>query len=186
LLTRHGETEWNRLGRWQGQQNLPLSSKGREQALALAASLKREPLSAVYSSVLQRSVETARAVAVLHNLNVCRDPRLNEINHGLWEGLTRREISAKYPQLLQAWEADPHSVKPPDGEDLADVEERVLAAIREITLAYPGETVCVVGHKMVNGIIRCHYLNLPLNDALRSVPEHAVYEVIEIPHPLWG
>jgi broad specificity phosphatase PhoE len=186
LLARHGETEWNRLGRWQGQHDLPLSSRGREQALALCARLKSERLSAVYSSALRRAIETAHEIAVCHRLNVCRDARLNELNLGEWEGLRRQEIATKYPQLLQAWEADTRSVSPPNGESVADLERRVLSAIQEIALAYPGETVCLIGHKMTNGIIRCRYLDLLLNDALQGVPEQAVAEVIEIPHPLWG
>jgi broad specificity phosphatase PhoE len=121
LLARHGQTEWNRLGRWQGQQDLPLNATGREQALALSASLKQEPLAAVYSSVLQRSVETAHEVAVRHKLNVCRDARFNEIDLGTWGGLLRKEIAAKDPQLLEAWFADPRSVCPPAGESWRSV-----------------------------------------------------------------
>jgi broad specificity phosphatase PhoE len=186
LLARHGETDWNREGRWQGQKNVPLSNRGREQALTLANRLKSEQLAAVYSSALQRAIATAQEIAIRHKLNVCRDERLNEIDLGEWEGLPHKDIVAKYPQLLQAWERDPFSVQPPNGEGIAQLERRVLAAVREIALAYPGETVCLIGHKMTNGIIRCHYLGLPLNEALRTVPDHAVYEAIEIPHPQWG
>jgi broad specificity phosphatase PhoE len=184
FLARHGETDWNRQGRWQGQENVPLNAAGREQAMALSASLKKEPLAAVYSSTLRRAIETAQVVAAQHKLNVCRDERLNEINLGDWEGLTRKEIKTRYPELLEQWEADPYGVKPPNGESIAEVERRVIAVLQEIALAYPGETVCLIGHKVTNGIIRSRYLGLPLNDALQSVPAHAVWEVIELPYPL--
>ena len=186
LLARHGETDWNRLGRWQGQADPPLNDSGRRQALALGASLKTSVLAAVYSSTLKRASETAQVVAAQHRLNVCRDPRLNEIDLGDWEGLTRKEISVRYADLLRAWEADPCSVRPPHGETIADLEERVLAVMREIARAYPGETVCVVGHKISNGVIRSRYLGLPLIEALRSAPEHIVVDTMDIPHPLWG
>ena len=186
LLARHGETDWNRLGRWHGQQNPPLNARGTAQASALGHALKGQALSAVYSSLLLRAVSTAQEVALQHRLNVCRDARLNEINLGAWEGLPQKEIAARYPQILQAWQDDPRSTRPPDGESIAELEERVLAAVDEIAIAYPGETVCVIGHKMTNGVIRSHYLGLPLNEALRSIPGHAAYEIVEVPHPLWG
>ena len=132
LLACHGETDWNRLGRWQGQKDLPLNGRGREQALALSAHLKNERLAAVYSSLLRRAIETAHEVALPHRLNVCRDERLNELDLGAWEGLQRQEIAAKYLQLLQAWETDTRSVSPPNGESVADLEKRVLSAMREI------------------------------------------------------
>jgi broad specificity phosphatase PhoE len=186
LLARHGETDWNTQGRWQGQEDVPLNSKGKEQALKLAARLKGESLAAVYSSALRRAIETAQEVALHHRINVCRDARLNEINLGSWEGLPYKEIAARYPDLLAAWNSDPQSVRPPGGESIAELEQRVLDATQEIALAFPGETVCLIGHKMTNGVIRHHYLGLELNEALRGEPEHAVCEVVEIPHPLWG
>jgi broad specificity phosphatase PhoE len=186
LLARHGETDWNQQGRWQGQQNLALNRAGIDQALALSAKLKKERLAAVYSSALRRSVETAQAIAHAHNLNVCRDERLNEIGLGEWEGMPRKEIAAKYPQILQMWESDARSTRPPHGESIAELEKRVLEALQEIARAYPGETVCLIGHKMSNGVIRCHYLGLSLNEALRGVLPQGEYEVIAIPHPRWG
>jgi broad specificity phosphatase PhoE len=186
LLARHGETDWNQRSRWQGQRDIPLNGTGRNQALALSAALRKEQLAAVYSSTLQRAVETAQMIAKEHKLNVCRDERFNETYLGAWEGLTRKEIGAAYPQLLQAWDADPRSVTPPNGESISAVEQRILAALQEIARAYPGESVCLIGHKFTNGIIRSHYLGLPLVEALSGVLAQGTYEVIAIPHPLWG
>jgi broad specificity phosphatase PhoE len=183
LLARHGETDWNRQQRWQGQANVPLNGDGRAQAQALSATLKKEPLAAVYSSTLQRAVETAHLIAVQHRINVSRDARLNEINLGAWEGLSRKEILARYPDLLAAWEADPRSVTPPKGESFAQLEERVLAVMHEIAHAYPGETVCLIGHKMTLGAIRCRYLGLELKEALGSDTGHGRLETVEIPYP---
>ena len=185
-MARHGETDWNRLGRWHGQQDPPLNGAGKEQARALAAQLQHEELSAIYCSVLRRSIETAQEVAARHRMNVCRDARLNELRLGAWEGLTRKDIAARYPDLLQAWDSDPLSVRPPGGESIAELQERVLAVLSEIALAYPGETVCMIGHNVGNRIVHCRYLGLPLSKALAGVLEHAVCEVIEIPHPQWG
>jgi len=92
LLVRHGETVWNREGRYQGVIDVPLSPEGERQAAALAVQLRSEPLAAVYSSTLRRAYYTAVPIAAAHGLTVIRDPRLNEINQGQWEGLRPAEI----------------------------------------------------------------------------------------------
>lgn len=180
LLARHGETDWNRLGRWQGWTDVPLNARGREQAAALSKALKGEALAAVYSSSLCRAVETAQIVAAQYRMNVCRDARLNEINLGAWDGLTTKEISL-HGDLYRAWMTTPQQVRLPGGETVAELERRVLAVIREIATAYPGETVCVIGHGVVNAAIRSHYLGMSIVDALRTEAPHAVYEVLTIP-----
>lgn len=183
LLARHGETDYNRQGRLQGTSDIPLNGKGRDQATRLAAGLKREQLAAVYTSTLQRAIETAQGIAVQHRLNVSRDERLNEIRLGQWEGLSTRDLAARYGQIWQAWSADPSSVTPPDGESLAQVQKRVLAVTREIALAFPGEIVCLVAHGMTNAVIRSHYLGIPLADALRTIPAQGEWEAIQLPYP---
>jgi signal transduction histidine kinase len=92
LLCRHGRTDWNDLGRYQGQTDVPLNKLGRQQAQALAQLLRSEPIGAVYSSDLSRAADTASEIARFHGLEVRRDARLREINQGRWEGLTVRQI----------------------------------------------------------------------------------------------
>jgi broad specificity phosphatase PhoE len=183
LLARHGETDWNRQHRFQGQTDIALNSNGRSQAMALNASLKSEPLAAVYSSALRRAVETAQIIAAQHRLNVSRDERLNEIRMGDWEGMVYKDWANKYPSLKQALENDRRSVTAPNGESIDQLERRVLSMMKEIALAYPGETVCVIGHGMVNAVIRSHYLNIAFNDALRSMPAQGVWEDLDLPYP---
>lgn len=181
LLVRHGETQWNREGRWQGQADVPLSMAGWMQAAALAYRTKTEPIAAIYCSALQRAARTAQAIGAVHDLSVYCDAGLNEINLGQWEGLLYREIQERDPVLLQAWETDPRQVRPPGGESVEEAEQRVLCAVQEITAKYPGATVCIVAHKVTNALIRSHYLRLPLVSALRGEPQHAVWERIELP-----
>jgi broad specificity phosphatase PhoE len=183
LLARHGETDWDRQGRWYGSSNPSLNNKGEQQARALSAKLKNERLSAVYTSAQRCSVDTGHAVATVFKLNVCRDARLNEINLGAWEGMTRKDIASRYPDLLRQWESDPTQVSPPQGETIAAVEERVLAVLREITTAYPREVVCLIGHQYVNAIIRHCYLGMPLAEAAGIAAVLDSWDVVELPHP---
>jgi len=97
ILIRHGETEWNRDGRFLGWRESDLTELGRQQAGALALALRNTPLSAIYSSPSQRTVITAQAINVHHGLEIHTDPRLRELNQGQVEGLTASQIRARFP-----------------------------------------------------------------------------------------
>lgn len=132
ILIRHGETTWNIEGRYQGQEDTPLSPRGLEQGQLLAQGLKDVPLDVCISSPLQRSYQTCKFCADLHQLPVATDARLTEINHGDWEGVLAPDIAARYPQEFEQWHTAPHLVQMPGkgGECLEDVCRRVRAAIR--------------------------------------------------------
>src|SRR5579871_641611 len=113
-IVRHGETEWNRDGRVQGHTDVPLSGEGIEQARRVAERLSREPISAVWSSDLARALDTARAIAAPHDLEVHSTPLLRETMLGEWEGLTEPEIVARGDSArFQAWRRDPAVNRPP-------------------------------------------------------------------------
>jgi broad specificity phosphatase PhoE len=134
LLVRHGETEWNRLHRWQGHTDTPLNATGRAQVRELALALAGERVDAVYSSDLSRASETAAAIAAEHGLPVHVDPDLREIDVGGREGLTREEVAQRFPE--DGW----------DGETREQHAERVLRALHRIADRHPDERVVVVGH----------------------------------------
>lgn len=183
ILCRHGETEWNRLGRYQGRTDVPLNERGREQARELARSLCNEPIAAVYSSMLDRAYETALEVARVHRLDVQRDPRLNEINQGLWEGLRRDEIVAAHGELHASWLDYPLDLRLPEGETLEEVRERVRAALDDALLLHLGTTICLVAHSVSMAIVKHELQGLSLPDALRTLPKNASWERIEVADP---
>ena len=134
LLARHGETDWNRELRIQGSSDLELNELGRRQAQQLAQELTDVDLDAIYASDLSRAQATAAAVAATHGLDVQLDARLRERSFGSWEGLTREDIADLPPGSRH------------DGESDEEVRERMLAAVREIAAAHPGEQVLIVSH----------------------------------------
>jgi broad specificity phosphatase PhoE len=142
LLARHGETDWNRDGRFQGHADPPLNARGREQARALAELVAAEPLEAIYSSDLRRAYETARVVAAIRGLDVVVDPQLRERDVGHWSGLTRAEIEERFPEELRLW----HEGAVACGESREELADRVLAAARRIAAAHVGGQVLVVTH----------------------------------------
>ena len=180
LLVRHGETAWNRAGRYQGSADVPLNAAGKRQAQALAMQLRSEPIAAVYSSALQRALMTARPIAQALGLVVVRDARLNEIHQGQWEGLRPVEIVTRWAKLHEQWEREPLSVRPPGGETLDEVRTRVLIAVDEITAHWAGQTVCIVAHKVSLAVIKAEAHGISLTAALAVMPPNASIEAVEL------
>ena len=150
ILLRHGETTWNMEGRYQGQEDTPLSERGREQGRKAALALKDVPIDRAISSPLSRSYETCRMAADYHHLTVAKDPRLTEISHGLWEGIHADEIEARYPEEFHLWHTRPEKVQMPEGENLEDLRKRAREAFDEYAERYYGETVLVAAHDAVS------------------------------------
>lgn len=153
LLVRHGQSEWNAAGRWQGQADPPLTDLGRRQARAAAASLGA--LDAIYASDLQRAAETARIISELLGVGpVVLDPDLRERDAGEWSGLTRAEIEERYPGYLDP-PADAHTSmggrrparrRPPGWEPDGSVRERAMRALRRIAADVGSGEVLAVTH----------------------------------------
>jgi broad specificity phosphatase PhoE len=161
LLIRHGQTDWNMEGRWQGMVDIPLNPEGRDQALALADHLSEHPITAVYSSDLQRAYQTALALGERKGLTVQTDARLRELNLGVFQGLTHAEISERYPVEMAAMRDDYMDFVMPDGESRRAMQARAAAALDDILAREPdGAEIAVVTH---GGTIRVILLRL-LND----------------------
>lgn len=162
ILVRHGQTAWNEPGeRIRGQSDVPLSEEGIAQARATARYIAaRWPLTAVYSSPLSRARETARAIAEAQGLEVHPLPGLLDLGFGEWEGLTIAEVRDRYPDLWRAWQEAPHTLHFPGGESLDAVRERAMAALEETVRRHPGETIALVGHRVVNQVLLCAILGL--------------------------
>lgn len=155
LLVRHGETDWNATGRYQGQNDIPLNAIGERQAKAVAERLAAERLDAVYASDLLRAWETAQAIADPHGLEVRADVRLREMNYGDWQGLTYREIVEQAPEALAAWNADRLHNTPPGGESLLELAYRTQSVMDEIRATHPEGTVALASHGGTVRMILC-------------------------------
>ena len=147
FLVRHGATQLTAEDRFSGAVGVDLSEEGRQQARLLAGRLAGEAITAVYCSPLGRTVETAEILAAPHRLPLIAKDGLREIHHGRWEGLTRQEVEARFADEYAAWEADPFTFAPVEGESGVAVLARALPVIREIVVAHAGQNVLVVSHK---------------------------------------
>ncbi|MCG0278657.1 MAG: alpha-ribazole phosphatase [Thermanaeromonas sp.] len=166
-LIRHGETAWNEAGRYQGHRDIELSSRGLKQALLLRQRLQKEDIKAIYTSDLRRARDTASIIAQAHGLAVNELPSLRELNFGLWEGLTYREISSQYPEEWKKWVAHPGNVRVPGGESYLELQNRVYQTFQEIVARHPGENLAIVAHGGTLRVIICRALGLGLEGLWR-------------------
>ena len=173
ILLRHGVTDWNLTGRYQGQADPPLNAEGRRQAEALANQLAGLRLEAIYSSDLRRAYDTAQTVAARLRLAVTVEPRLREVNQGAWEGMVHADILAQYPQEWAARERDPLHSRPPGGESVVEVATRVWAAAADIAREHPAGLVLVVSHGLALACLLVKAWALPLAEARLHIPENA-------------
>jgi probable phosphoglycerate mutase len=183
LLVRHGETDWNREGRFQGQIDIPLNDNGLAQAEAARHFLADVPIQRAWSSVMARPRRTAEVILEAHpSVELATTEGLMEIGHGLWEGQLEGEIAGEWPELLADWKSAPHTVQMPQGETLQDVWDRSLASWDAIARGLrDGETALVVAHDAVNKTILCALLGLSPADIWAVKQGNGGVTVIDYP-----
>ena len=145
-LVRHGETAWNAQERFQGHQDSPLTALGLAQAKAAAAYLRPHAITALYSSDLPRTLQTAQPIAAATGLTIIEEAALRERNLGIFEGMTRQEIEGKYREHYGRYVAREADFVIPNGESLATLNTRGTTAMEHIARRHPGERVAVVSH----------------------------------------
>jgi len=164
ILVRHGHVDWLMPERFRGRAELPLSSRGRRQAVVaagyIAASWKPD---AVYTSPLGRCRETGAAIAAPFRLEPQPIDGLSDIDYGEWQGLTRDQAKEHWPDETELWFRVPHLTAIPGGETLAVVLSRASAALRDVLRHHPDQTVVLVGHDSVNRVLLLFTLELPLS-----------------------
>jgi probable phosphoglycerate mutase len=154
IAIRHGQTAWNAQTRIQGQTDVELNATGAWQATRLPAALADDGIQAIYSSDLQRTLDTARALAAACGLPVVADAGLRERGFGEFEGHTYAEIEARWPALSERWRRREADFGPAGGETLAGFYARSVAAATRLVAAHPGQTVALVTH---GGVLDCLY-----------------------------
>jgi broad specificity phosphatase PhoE len=152
ILARHGETDWNREGIWQGHGDPPLNDLGRRQAAELAERLADVEIHALYSSDLRRAYETAEIIGAAKGLEITAEPDLREMDVGSWSGLTSEEIATQFPGMTHH-----------DGEEREAFDARAVGVVRRIAGVHEGCRVLVVTHGGVVRALQRHALGEPLD-----------------------
>ena len=159
VLIRHGQTIWNREQRFRGQADVELDEFGQRQAKATGRYVAaRWPVVAVYASPLQRTMQTAQAIARAQELTAVPLGGLLDINFGEWQGQQSKEVAQRSPELFRAWQQYPHTVHFPGGEKLDDVRGRIVAALDDVVARHKGQKVALVSHTVANRMLLCAVL----------------------------
>lgn len=157
MLIRHGETEWNRLHRFQGRSDVPLNEKGKEQARALAIALKNEVITAIHASPLKRAIETALQIGRFHpSTPLIEEPGLMEMDLGEFEGMEAQQWATRHQEFRKTWENNPASLNMPGGESLEEVQHRAVETLKRISDSSPADsTLLLCSHNFVIVSLLC-------------------------------
>ena len=167
ILIRHGETEWNLSGRWQGHADSPLSNRGIEQAEALGQRMKNENLDCFFSSDLERARHTSRLVGGPAGWKVEFLESLRERDIGVLEGLTTDEMMLRHPEVYKSFYNEGPEYQVPEGESFRQFYDRCSGALEDVTSRHPGKRIGLVTHGGFLGAIFRYVLKIPL-DAERN------------------
>ncbi len=161
-LVRHGQTAWNREGRYLSRSDLELTPFGRRQAEAVGQRLKRQPISVVVHSGMRQTEETTAAIiaGLACSPRVEPDTSWREGDHGRWEGQSYPTVLERYPCEAQARFADPFNAAPEGGESLTAVRERILAAWHALLARHGGGRILLVTHATPIQFVVCAVLGL--------------------------
>ena len=180
VLVRHGETDWNKLGRFQGQSDISLNSLGMAQARETARAAAIYPHPVVYSSPLRRTMQVAEEISRISGRPVVGVAGFQELDLGDLDGVSGEELRAGWPGVLAAWHADPAGVSMPNGESLGDLQERAWNALGELERAHAQEdALIIVSHNFAIRALVCKVLGVPLTNFHRMSLSLGSISVIE-------
>lgn len=165
LLIRHGQTAWNRDRRIMGRLPIPLNVAGRRQAAALRRAFRSVTLKAIYTSHVQRAVETAKILARGRGIRVIKAPEVAEIDYGRWVGKTFDEVSADRNYVV--YHSAPKRAQAPGGEKMTEVYRRSVGFVEKLRKRHKEGRIAVISHADVIKAILVRYLKLDLNDLLK-------------------
>jgi broad specificity phosphatase PhoE len=180
VLIRPGSTDYDTQGRIQGNLDIPLNPRGREQAAAAIEFLKGRSLTALYSSAGRSAVEMAELIGSALKLKPKTIERLENLDHGLWQGMLIEDVKRKQPKVYKQWQEHPENVCPPEGEMLGQVAERVDAVLDKLLRKHRFGTVGLVAAEPLASVIRCWILGGEIGDLWKAVNGCGRCEVFEV------
>jgi len=172
-LVRHGETEWNKLQLWQGNSDIPLNEKGKEQAMALAKRFENHDIEAIYSSTLSRAFETAKIISKFHNIEPTAVDGLKEGVINLWNGKSMKEVLNKHMNEFEKWRKDPYA-KIEGLESLGEIQMRAVRTFKDLVVKHSIDSnIIIVTHALWMKTLISWILNSPVTENRRFKIDNA-------------
>ncbi len=182
LLIRPGTTEFDQQGRVQGTLDIPLCEDGRQQIATMVGELRDKPIAAIYACPGQSAVQTAEAIGAAFDLKVKKLDKLQNVDHGLWQGMLVEEVKTKQPKVYRQWQEQPETVCPPRGETLIAAKERVQSALAKLFKKHKTEGVlAIVAPEPLASVIRNLLGRDEWGDLWHCASCTAQWQLIEVP-----
>ena len=163
FLVRHGETKLNKASVFRGHLDIELNETGLRQAAAAGERFKEISIDKIYSSPLQRALQTAEAIASHHKLEIERREEFNDMNLGIWEGMEKAAVAEKYPDQWDLWVNNPTELKIPNGETLNDVSTRAFSGLSKIVSEDSHDKIVIVTHRIICKLLILNIFGIGLN-----------------------
>ncbi|HEX5447257.1 MAG TPA: histidine phosphatase family protein [Pirellulales bacterium] len=180
VLIRPGATEYVRQGRIQGVLDVPLNDEGAGEASRIAGELREIAIEVIYSSDCEHALQTAAAVAAALGIKSKRLENMQNLDHGLWQGMLVEEVKRKQPKVYRQWQEQPRSVCPPGGEMLGDAQKRVHAMLVKLFKKHKDGVVGLVVPEPLASLVRASLDQREVGDLWRAGAEHGTWETIDV------
>jgi broad specificity phosphatase PhoE len=185
-LVRHGETQWNKDGRVQGQLDIGLSDEGLRQARCLARRLAAVEIDAIYSSDLSRAYKTAEIIAESKGLIVRAMPAFREKHFGEWQGMLSKEIDEKFPEIREQIRIEPRTTRVPGGECWDELTARVMAGLMDIAGSWTEGTIVVTPHGGTVRAALCEILGMDVRNRWKIRTDNTSISILEYRNSEWA
>jgi len=180
ILIRPGSTDYDQEERVQGNLDIPLNEQGSAEVARLIEQLAGRQIDAVYAPPCEPARETAKAIAKAFGCRQRKLDRMENLDHGLWQGMKIEEIRRKHPRVYKQWQEQPESVCPPQGETLEHAEQRMEAAIAKLLKRHREGTIVLVLPEPMASLVRRHFDHGALGDLWKAAAEHGRWETFEV------
>lgn len=180
VLIRPGSTDYDQEGRIQGALDVPLNAKGTAEVVQLIGELQGKGIETIYAPVSQPSRQTAEAIAKQLKIKMKKIDRLQNLNQGLWQGMLIEDVRQKQPKVYRQWQEQPETVCPPEGETLAEADERVRAAMTRLLKKRKEGTIGLVVPEPLASLVRRFVTHCELGDLWKKRNGHGHWEVLEV------
>jgi phosphoserine phosphatase len=151
-IVRHGETQWNKDEVFRGRKDVPLNERGQQQAEVVGRYFQGKAVDRIVSSPLMRAVQTAQSISHTTGVPIEAWSEFTDIDFGIWEGLSLREVEERYPAELAVWRTSPKNLKIEAGETLAAVEDRISEGLKILCNGQEGAVV-ILTHRVICKLI---------------------------------
>ncbi len=180
VLIRPGCTDYDLQGRIQGNLDVPLNEQGKSHVLRIAEEIRGLRIEAVYCACGEPVTQAATILAEILGIKLRKMDRMQNLNHGLWQGMLIEDVRVKQPKVYRQWQEHPENVCPPEGEMLADAIQRVEAAMAKLLKRHKEGVVAVVASEPLATLIRRYVTHEEIGDLWKALERHSCWQVLTV------